>query len=127
MCDNNVCPLIAAIREEVHRALREVNSPLSPPPRGGQANLEKSRKGSNLPGLSATVTAAEADQPMKMLLSVPEAAEALSVSEGTIWALVRAGELPSCKVGRSRRLLMRGVEEYGERLCEEQAREQGDA
>jgi len=121
VCDNKTCPLRAAIREEVRRALGELNSPRSPLGNQGQANLEKTRRGSSLPGLAAVETAAapEGGQPMKLLLSIRETAEVLSLSEGTVWALVRTGELNSCKVGRCRRLIAVSVAEYVQRLQEE--------
>lgn len=37
-----------------------------------------------------------------MLVSAPEAAAALGISERTVWALVAAGELASVRIGRRR-------------------------
>jgi len=40
----------------------------------------------------------------KLLYRVAEAAHALSLSESTVWNLIRARSLPSVLVGRSRRV-----------------------
>lgn len=41
---------------------------------------------------------------MKLLLTVREAAETLSLSEATVWRLLERGDIPSVKIGRSRRI-----------------------
>jgi len=37
----------------------------------------------------------------KLLLRPPEAAEALTISERTLWGLTKAGEIPCVRLGRS--------------------------
>jgi excisionase family DNA binding protein len=59
--------------------------------------------------------AEQAARPRQMLLTVPEAAELLGVSEWLIWKLVWNGQLPSTRVGRLVRLYLREVEAYLER------------
>ncbi len=43
------------------------------------------------------------------LLTVPQVAEALSLSPYTVWRMVLTGRLPSHKLGRSRRVAERDV------------------
>lgn len=38
------------------------------------------------------------------LVTVPQAAEVLGISQASVWRLVESGELPSQKFGRSRRV-----------------------
>lgn len=52
----------------------------------------------------------------KLLCSPEEAAAALTLSRSQVWLLIQSGELPSCKVGRRRRLFVNGLAEYVERL-----------
>lgn len=49
---------------------------------------------------------------MNRLLTVPDAAEALSVSENTVWNMIRTGELPSVKVRRARRIESEAIDRY---------------
>jgi excisionase family DNA binding protein len=48
----------------------------------------------------------------KMLLTVPETAEMLGVSEWLVWKLVWSCELKSTRVGRLVRLYLRDVQAY---------------
>jgi len=50
-----------------------------------------------------------------MLLTVPEAAELLGVSEWLVWKLVWNGQLPSTRVGRLVRLYLSEIERYLEK------------
>lgn len=50
------------------------------------------------------------------LLRVPEAADYLAVSRSKVYALMKAGELPSLIVGGSRRLTVGTVVDYVDRL-----------
>jgi len=52
----------------------------------------------------------------KLLVSVEEAAELLSVSRRHMYSLLSAGELESVKVGRSRRVRMSVLREWVENL-----------
>jgi excisionase family DNA binding protein len=54
-------------------------------------------------------------RPRQMLLTVPETAELLGVSEWLIWRLVWNGQLPSTRVGRLVRLYLTEVERYLEK------------
>lgn len=38
------------------------------------------------------------------LLTVPQVADRLALGQVTVWELIRTGELPSVKIGRSRRI-----------------------
>jgi len=42
--------------------------------------------------------------PMEYLLRPEEAAQILGVSRATLYQLIRAGKMPSVKIGRSRRI-----------------------
>lgn len=54
----------------------------------------------------------------KLLYRVPEAADALSLSESMVWNLVRAGSLNSVLVGRSRRISHAALEAFVRSLGE---------
>lgn len=58
---------------------------------------------------------------IKMLLSVPEAANALSLSRSKVYELMAAGEIRSVKIGTSRRIPRLALHEYIARLEEEAA------
>lgn len=53
---------------------------------------------------------------LTQLLTVPAAAETLSMSEATVWNLLATGELESVKVGRSRRIPTDAVDAFITRL-----------
>ena len=59
--------------------------------------------------------AEQAVRPRQMLLTVPEAAELLGVSEWLVWKLVWNGQLPSTRVGRLVRLYLSEIERYLEK------------
>ena len=47
-----------------------------------------------------------------LLLTVRQAAETLALGQTEIWRLIGRGDLPSVKLGRSRRVVVAGLEEY---------------
>jgi excisionase family DNA binding protein len=49
-----------------------------------------------------------------LLLTVPQAAEALQVNRNKVWALVGSGELPSVRIGRSVRVPVTALAEWVE-------------
>ena len=49
---------------------------------------------------------------MKVLVSIEEAAILLSLGRTEVYRLVRSGEIPSVKVGRSRRVVVTALHEY---------------
>jgi excisionase family DNA binding protein len=51
-----------------------------------------------------------------LLLTAPEAARLLAVSERTVWALTDRGELPCVRIGRAKRYDPRDLAEFVERL-----------
>lgn len=59
-------------------------------------------------------------QDATMTLSVREAGRELGVSRSRAYELIRAGELPSIKIGRSRRVPRSAIEAYIARLLAEQ-------
>jgi excisionase family DNA binding protein len=63
-----------------------------------------------------TVGAAKVAPELKVLVSVDEAAEMLSIGRTFAYALVRANELRSIKVGRTRRVLVSSLHDYVGRL-----------
>ena len=56
-----------------------------------------------------------------ILVSVDEAARRLSMGRSKVYDLVLRGEIASVKVGRARRVLTTGIDEYVERLRVEQS------
>src|SRR5262249_56778857 len=60
-----------------------------------------------------TDVAAKAPKPpLKLLLTVPEAATALSLCRAAVYELVLAGELASVKIGRARRIPLTVLEDF---------------
>ncbi len=53
------------------------------------------------------------------LLTVDGAAELLSVSRTTVYALLKSGQLPSCKLGASRRIPATAVQQFAARAMAE--------
>ena len=49
---------------------------------------------------------------LRLLLTIPEAAQALGVSRSILYQLVLAGEVASVKIGRSRRVPVVALETY---------------
>lgn len=52
----------------------------------------------------------------KLLLTPEEVAERLSISRTKVFALLRAGDVPSVKIGNSRRVPTAALEAYVARL-----------
>jgi excisionase family DNA binding protein len=52
-----------------------------------------------------------------ILLTVEQAAEKLQIGRSMAYQLIAAGELASIKIGRVRRVPVRAIEEYVERLA----------
>jgi excisionase family DNA binding protein len=48
----------------------------------------------------------------KMLFTPPEAAQALGVSRSTIYVLMASGDVPSVRIGSSRRIPVDGLRRY---------------
>jgi excisionase family DNA binding protein len=48
----------------------------------------------------------------RLLLTIPEAAQVLGVSRSILYQLVRAGEVATIKIGRSRRVPIVALEQY---------------
>ena len=55
----------------------------------------------------------------KLLLSIAEAAEMLSVARSKAYAMVLSGELPAVRLGKSVRVPVRALNEYVERKIAE--------
>ena len=55
-----------------------------------------------------------------ILVSVEEAAHRLSMSRSKVYDLVLSGQIESIKVGRSRRVLVAGIDDFINRLRTEQ-------
>jgi len=49
---------------------------------------------------------------LRLLLTIPEAAQALGVSRSILYQLVLAGDIASIKIGRSRRIPTFELEKY---------------
>jgi excisionase family DNA binding protein len=50
--------------------------------------------------------------PTKLLLTVTEASDVLSISRSKLYELLNSGHLPSVHIGRSRRIRMKDVEDF---------------
>jgi excisionase family DNA binding protein len=57
----------------------------------------------------------------KLLLSPEEAAEVLGVGRSRVYDLMRTRQLPSVRIGKSRRVTVAAVHAYVERLAEQDA------
>lgn len=55
-----------------------------------------------------------------LALTIKDVQSELSLSRSRICELIRSGELPSIKIGRSRRIPRKAIEEFLDRLLEEQ-------
>ena len=53
-----------------------------------------------------------------LLLTIPQAAEALAIGRTSVYALLNVGDLAFVKVGRCTRIPVSSVREYTERLLE---------
>lgn len=62
---------------------------------------------------------------MTLLLTVEEAAEELRIGRTRMYALIATGEVPSVKVGGSRRVLYDELAAYLRRLAAEQCGDSG--
>ena len=60
-------------------------------------------------------TATPAPESTPKLLTVPDAAQMLSISERSTWRLVSTGELSSVKLGRSTRITVESIDRLIER------------
>lgn len=58
----------------------------------------------------------------KVLLTVEEAAARLNLGRTSVFGLIKRGEIDSVRIGRSRRIPVRALELYAERLMAEQCR-----
>jgi excisionase family DNA binding protein len=52
------------------------------------------------------------DLPVKLLLTTAEACRVLAISRSKLYELLGSGNLPSVRIGRSRRIRMRDLEEF---------------
>lgn len=57
----------------------------------------------------------ESHGPERLLLTIPEAARMLGVGRTSVYALIRAQELPVVKIGAAARVPARAVREWAER------------
>ena len=60
----------------------------------------------------------------KLLLTVREAADVLGISRTAIYLLLQRGEIPSVKIGRSRRIKRKDIESYVNRLVDDYSRQE---
>jgi excisionase family DNA binding protein len=68
-----------------------------------------------------TALAASPAAPFRLLVTVAEAADALGLCRSIIYELLLAGELPSVKIGRARRIPVAALEAFVERRLVEAA------
>jgi len=59
--------------------------------------------------------------PVKLALSVPEAAVALSISERSVWGMINSGELPHVRLGEGGGRVLLPVKELTEYLSRKSA------
>lgn len=61
---------------------------------------------------------------LRLLVTIAEAAAALGISRSALYELVLAGEIPSVKIGRARRIPVKSLEEFvAHRLNEHEPQE----
>jgi excisionase family DNA binding protein len=63
-------------------------------------------------GVEITMTVTETIEAGRLLLRPEEVAQALGVGRTTVFELIRAGELRSVKIGKSRRISTEALHEY---------------
>jgi len=56
---------------------------------------------------------------IKLLLTAEEAAEVIGVGRTKVYELLRVGQIPSVRIGRCRRIPLRAVHDYVNRLTDE--------
>jgi excisionase family DNA binding protein len=85
------------------------------------AGASSRHRGVGRSGSESASTGEQAEMPpVRLLLTVPEAAEALGVSRSVVYELMDSGDLRNIKIGRSRRVLMTSLEEFIARRLSEQ-------
>lgn len=52
----------------------------------------------------------------RLMLTVPEVAQALNIKRTTVYELMRRGDIPSVKIGKSRRIHRQQFDAYVEQL-----------
>jgi len=86
----------------------------------GQTRISQ-RKASSCSEAVVAVGNVEASGPAsKLLVSPQEAAEMLSVDRSTLYPLLMSGEIPSIKIGRSRRIPVSALEQWIENELNQQ-------
>jgi len=58
------------------------------------------------------------EEVMQLLLTIEQVAERLNLSRSQLYIIMRRGELPSVRIGRSRRIAFCDLERYIEKLRE---------
>ena len=69
---------------------------------------------------TSTVAVAETQPDLMVLLTVEEAAQRLSIGRTTMYALLKAGQINSVRIGRLRRIPAEALTAYTDRLTAEQ-------
>jgi excisionase family DNA binding protein len=82
---------------------------------------EKRRRAMEDPNALPVGTEALTDRLQRRLFTVVEAAQILSISRSKAYELLARGHLPSVRIGRSRRISARAINDYIERLESEVA------
>ncbi len=95
---------LAEICEHAARVLRRV---AEQPPSAGRIDVAA---GSSAGAENPQAGSSTATTPL--LLTIAETAEALRTSRTTVYALVRRGEIPSIKIGSSRRVVRQRLEAW---------------
>jgi excisionase family DNA binding protein len=86
-----------------------------------QAVIEWSNAAPSLATTSASRADRSEEYMEKLLLTPEEAAEALGVGRSRVYDLMRTRQLPSVRIGKSRRVTVAAVHAYVERLAEQDA------
>lgn len=98
---------------------QQTTPPASAVQRAPGAQMQAQAQAQAQPALE--VVAAAAVTPIKLLLTVREAAAALGVGQDKVYRLLGRHELRSVLIGASRRIPVRELEAYVERLLAESA------
>jgi excisionase family DNA binding protein len=63
-------------------------------------------------GIASALKAAPSPAPIRLLLTIPEAAASLGVSRSLVYELVQVGTIVTIKIGRSRRVPVAALEDF---------------
>ena len=108
MCDLNTSPASLCIAKQNSAAIGDFHFCAQ------SSWITEELGGTSLPSSSGDLAMATqtADPPAVKLLTMRETAKAMSLSERTVWSLIRCGTLPHLRFGRAVRVAVRDLDEF---------------